>query len=65
MVKVRNRLRIAGRDSRRWDLESLSLGTNPDFLALIEQSRVRCQPRAGISTSEMRERLAARRQPAR
>jgi len=38
------------------DLESLSLGTNPDFLALIEQSRARCQPR---------QRLAARRQPAR
>ena len=42
------------------DLESLSLGTNPDFLALIEHSRARCHPGAGISTSEMRARLAAR-----
>ena len=39
------------------DLESLSLSTNPDFLALIEQSRAHCHPGAGISTSEMRERL--------
>ena len=46
------------------DLESLSLGTNPDFLALIEKSRTRCPPGAGISTGEMRERLAARRRPA-
>ena len=44
------------------DLESLSLGTNPDFLTLIEHSRARCHPGAGISTSEMGERLAARRQ---
>jgi antitoxin (DNA-binding transcriptional repressor) of toxin-antitoxin stability system len=47
------------------DLESLSLGTSPDFLALIEHSRARCHPGAGISTDEMRARLAARRQPAR
>ena len=47
------------------DLESLSLGTNPDFLALIAQSRARCQPGAGISTDEMRERLAARQRPTR
>jgi len=46
------------------DLESLSLGTNPDFLALIEHSRARCGPGAGISTDEMQERLAARRRPA-
>jgi len=47
------------------DLESLSLGTNPDFLGLIETSRARCRPGAGISTDEMRKRLAARRQPVR
>jgi antitoxin (DNA-binding transcriptional repressor) of toxin-antitoxin stability system len=47
------------------DLESLSLGTNPDFLALIEQSRVRCHPGAGISTGEMRERLPAWKKPPR
>lgn len=42
------------------DLESLSLGTNTDFLNLIEESRSRCPPGAGISTDEMRTRLAAR-----
>ena len=42
------------------DLERLSLGTNPDFLTLIEQSRACCHPGAGISTEEMRARLAAR-----
>ncbi len=29
---------------------------------VVEQSRARCHPGAGISTGEMRERLAARRQ---
>ena len=47
------------------DLESLSLSTNPDFLALIAQSRTRCHPGGGISTDEMRKRLAARQQQAR
>jgi prevent-host-death family protein len=45
------------------DLESLSLGTNPDFLALIAQSRARCHPGAGISSGEIREHLAARTRP--
>ncbi len=40
------------------DLENLSLGTNPDFLALIAESRTRCPPGKGISTEEMRGRLA-------
>lgn len=40
------------------DLETLSLGTNPDFLALIAESRRRCAPGQGISTEEMRARLA-------
>lgn len=44
------------------DLEALSLGTNSDFLALIERSRARCRPGAGISTEEMRARLAARQE---
>lgn len=47
------------------DLESLSLGTNPDFLALIEESRARCRPGEGISTEEMRLRLGAQRKSAR
>jgi antitoxin (DNA-binding transcriptional repressor) of toxin-antitoxin stability system len=42
------------------DLEGLSLGTNAEFLALIEESRSRCRPGTGISTEEMRTRLAAR-----
>ena len=42
------------------DLESLSLGTNPDFLALIEESRRRCPPGRGISTQEMRARFKER-----
>jgi hypothetical protein len=60
LVKHRDRLRIAGRELEEVDFESLSLGTNPDFLALIEQSRARCHPGAGISAGEMREHLAAR-----
>ncbi len=43
------------------DLESLSLATNPDFLTLIERSRKRSPAGSGISTEEMRRRLAARR----
>ncbi|MCP4657294.1 MAG: type II toxin-antitoxin system Phd/YefM family antitoxin [bacterium] len=43
------------------DLETLSLGTNPDFLGIIERSRARCPAGDGISTEEMRRRLAARR----
>lgn len=40
------------------DLETLSLGTNPYFLALIAESRRRCALGQGISTEEMRARLA-------
>jgi len=39
------------------DLETLSLGTNPDFLDLIERSRRRMQVEGGISSDEMRRRL--------
>jgi prevent-host-death family protein len=46
------------------DVESLSVSTNPDFLAIIERSRVRCKPGSGISTDEMRRRLAERRRKA-
>lgn len=46
------------------DVEILSLGTNPDFLAIIERSRARCRPGSGISTDEMRRRLAERRRKA-
>jgi len=43
------------------DMETLSLATNPDFLAIIERSRARTPVGSGISTEEMRRRLAARR----
>jgi prevent-host-death family protein len=46
------------------DVESLSLSTNPDFLAIIERSRARSKPGTGISTAEMRRRLAERRRKA-
>ena len=39
------------------DLETLSLSTNPDFLALIERSRARLKKEGGISDKEMRRRL--------
>lgn len=39
------------------DLETASLGNNPRFLALIEQSRIRQKAEGGISSDEMRRRL--------
>jgi prevent-host-death family protein len=39
------------------DLESLALSTDPDFLALIECSRLRQQAEGGISSAEVRRRL--------
>jgi antitoxin (DNA-binding transcriptional repressor) of toxin-antitoxin stability system len=39
------------------DLETLSLSTNPQFLALIERSRARQRAEGGISSEEMRRRL--------
>ena len=38
------------------DLETLSLSTNPDFIALIERSRYRSRREGGISSEEMRRR---------
>ena len=43
------------------DLESLSVSTNPQFVALIEASRRRCPPGGGISAEEMRRRLTPTR----
>ena len=43
------------------DLETVSLSTNPQFLALIERSRVRHKAEGGISSKEMRRRLGVRR----
>ena len=39
------------------DLETASLSTNPQFLALIERSRRRWRREGGLSTQEMRQRL--------
>ncbi len=39
------------------DQETISLSTNPQFLALIERSRARQKREGGISSTEMRRRL--------
>ena len=39
------------------DLETVSLSTNPNFLAIIERSRARHQAEGGIPSDEMRHRL--------
>jgi antitoxin (DNA-binding transcriptional repressor) of toxin-antitoxin stability system len=36
------------------DMESLAVGTNPDFLDLIERSRKRQQEEGGLSSQEVR-----------
>ena len=41
------------------DVETVSLSTNPQFLAIIERSRTRQQKEGGISSEEMKKRLAA------
>lgn len=42
------------------DLETVSLSTNPDFLALIERLRARHQAEGGLSSAELRRRLGLR-----
>lgn len=39
------------------DLETVTLSTHPQFLALIERSRARQKAEGGISSQEMRRRL--------
>ena len=39
------------------DLETVTLSTNSQFLALIERSRVRQKAERGVSSTEMRRRL--------
>lgn len=39
------------------DLETVTLSTHPEFLALIERSRARHKAEGGISSTEMRRRL--------
>ena len=39
------------------DLETVTLSTHPQFVALIERSRARQKAEGGISSTEMRQRL--------
>lgn len=39
------------------DIETVSLSSNPEFIALIERSRAKQKAEGGISTKEMRRRL--------
>jgi antitoxin (DNA-binding transcriptional repressor) of toxin-antitoxin stability system len=43
------------------DLETVTLSTHPQFLALIERSRSRQKAEGGISGQEMRRRLGFKR----
>ena len=40
------------------DMETVSLSTNPQFLDLIERSRVRARTEGGLSSEDMRRRFA-------
>ena len=48
---------VAMVDIRGTDQESLSLSTNPRFLAILKDSRERLEQEGGISIEEMRRRL--------
>jgi antitoxin (DNA-binding transcriptional repressor) of toxin-antitoxin stability system len=39
------------------DMETISLSTNPKFIAIIERSRAKQEAEGGISSAEMRRRL--------
>jgi prevent-host-death family protein len=39
------------------DLETVALGTNPGFLALIERSRARARAEGALTAAEMRNRV--------
>ncbi len=43
------------------DAETISLSTNPRFIALIERSRLRQKIEGGISSEDMRRRLGLHR----
>jgi len=43
------------------DLETVTLSTHPQFLALIERSRVRQKSEGGISSKKLRRRLGSNR----
>ena len=39
------------------DLETVSLGSNPQFIELVERSRARVQSEGGVPSEEMRRRF--------
>lgn len=39
------------------DLEDISLGNNPEFLAILEQSRTSLQEKGGTSLEQVKQRL--------
>jgi len=45
------------------DLETVTLSTHPQFLALIERARARQKSQGGISSKEMRRRLGVKKTP--
>ena len=45
------------------DLETITLSTHPQFIALIERSRARQRAEGGISSDEMRRRLGLKKTP--
>jgi antitoxin (DNA-binding transcriptional repressor) of toxin-antitoxin stability system len=49
----------------RTDLENLAVNSDPEFRALIERSRGLYPPGRGLTTAEVRRRLAASRRPSR
>jgi prevent-host-death family protein len=57
VVTVQGRPIVAVIAIENADLETMSLSTNPQFLALIQRSRVRQESEGGISSDEMRHRL--------
>ncbi len=46
------------------DIETVSLSSNPKFIALIERSRSKQKAEGGLSTEEMRQRLAKQKRSA-
>ncbi len=45
------------------DVETVTLSTNSQFIALIERSRARHKAEGGISSAEMRRRLGLKKEP--
>ena len=57
VVTVKGRPVAALVSIKNADIETVSLSSNPQFIALIERSRERQKAKGGISTQEMRHRL--------